>query len=193
MGRTCSGKSKKKGGLKYIEAEAEEGEKDEKDDNSDDDGDLEEKDHIAYAALAAVRDDDKKEDEAAAEKAMKCADKKLNILDKATVMVKSKAALRDLSNGGNGEYPAAIDMRIDKELFDRFNTCMVPSKWPGDGEKDTPHILRRHPQHVRGVACKDGEVHRTRGKQSIQGCGEGRRSSAVAQAQQARAQGRGHG
>jgi hypothetical protein len=26
-------------------------------------------------------------------------------------------------------------MRVDKELFDRFNTCMVPSKWPGDGEK----------------------------------------------------------
>ena len=140
MGRTSSGKSKKKGGIKYIEEEAEEGERDEKDGDSDDDGDLEEKDHIAYAALAAVRGDDKKKDEAAVEKAMKCADKKLNLLDKATVMVKAKAALRDLSNGGNGEYPPAIDMRVDKELFDRFNKCMVPSNWPTrfveDGAQD---------------------------------------------------------
>ena len=137
MGRTSSGKAKKKGGIQYIDAEAEEGDEDENDGDWDcpSCGDLEEQDPIAYAALAAVRADDKKKDEAAAEKAMKCADKKLNMLDKATVMVKSKAALRDLSNGGNGEYPAAIDMRIDKELFDRFNTCMVPSKWPGDGEK----------------------------------------------------------
>ena len=135
MGHTSSDKSKKKGGLKYIEAEAEEGEEDDKDGDSDDDDDLHDKDSVAYAALAAVRADDMKVDEAAAEKAMKCADKKLNLLNNTTVMVKAKAALRDLSNGGNGEYPPAIDMRVDKELFDRFNTCMVPSKWPGDCEK----------------------------------------------------------
>ena len=137
MGRTSSGKAKKKGGIKYIDEEAEEGEEDENDGDWDcpSCGDLEEQDHIAYAALAAIRADDKKVDEAAAEKAMKSADKKLDLLNKTTVTVKAKAALRDLSNGGNGEYPPAIDMRVDKELFDRFNTCMVPSKWPGDGEK----------------------------------------------------------
>ena len=95
-----------------------------------DDEDLQKQDHIAYAALAAVREDDRKQDEALKQKAINRNIQKYELLKKTVGMVKATEMERDLADGGRGDYPTGIDMRVDAALFDRFNKIMVTSNWP---------------------------------------------------------------
>lgn len=123
MGQNASGNGKLS-----VNTESELGNSEASDDY--DDKDTEERDPFAYAALAAVRDDDKKRDEALKQRAIDLKYEKCELVNKAVEMVKARGVKRDIANGGRGEYRPAIDMRVDKALFDRFNKCMVTSDSP---------------------------------------------------------------